>query len=84
MAGKFRRDGGEDIKGKPCSKISGGNELWFIHEQIRRLVEVGNKEGQNNVNGKKTVHHIVNNGKRKRWITKESKLKRANKCSVEN
>lgn len=84
MAGKFRRDGGEDIKGKPCSKISGGNELWFIHQQIRRLVEVGNKEGQNNVNGKKKVHHIVSNGKRIRRIVKESKLKGANPCSVEN
>jgi len=83
-AGKFRRDRGDEIEGKPCSDVFAGNEQWAVLKHICLLVEVGNKEGENNVSGKKTVHHVVNDSKGIRWFIKKPKLKGANKCSVKN
>lgn len=81
---KFIRDGRDDIKGQPGFGISQSNQFWVVDKQKRNFVQVGNKEGQNNVNGIKSVDNIISYRKSTRWLRKESKFKWGNPCSVEN
>lgn len=38
-----------------------GNFLWVIHEKVRIAVQVCDKEGESNVNGKEGIHNMVHN-----------------------
>lgn len=80
----FRRDSRDEIKEEPSFNISQSNELPIVDKHISSFVQVGNEEGKNDVNGKKTVHNIVCYSKCTGWFLKESKFKRTNPCSVEN
>lgn len=58
-ASKLRRDCGYHIKDQPCFCVSQSNLLTVIYEKESGFIQVGNEEGQNNVNGKESIYDVI-------------------------
>lgn len=64
-----------NIQKKPATSVPPSNLFWAVYEKISCSIQIGHKEGQDNINCKESIDNIICSSKSSLWLLNKPKFK---------